>query len=150
MRRARTQEDIDTELVRILSSHLESPEDAINSRLYDIRMEEMKRSGMVADEQRVIIRVWRHGQTWVAPVSIGPALVPFTDISTKDLGRSEMREILGGVPEETIPGPGGSVLMKRGPLTAAIVQVPDEMEPDELARMVSDLRGQYDTHINAA
>lgn len=150
MKRVRTQEDLDSELVRALSFQQERPEDIIHAQLFDVRMDEMKRSGVVPDEQRVIIRVWRHGSIWVAPISIGPALVPFTEIVTKDLGRSEMRDILGGVPEEVVPGPGSSLLMRRGPLTGAVVQVPEDTEPEELARMVSELRGQWDAHINTA
>lgn len=148
MKRKRTQEDVDRELVSALSGHEAECPAAMS--LFDIRIGEMKRSGVVPDEQRVIVRVWRHGPIWVAPMSVGPALVPFTDISTKDLGRTEMREMLGGPPDEIVPGPGGAILMRRGPLTGAIVQVPDDTESDELVRLVTDLRERYDPQVNAA
>lgn len=147
--KARTQEDVDSELVDILSGR-EAPEDRVTEALFDRRMGEMKRSGLMPEEQRVIIRVWRHGPVWVAPMSIGPALVPFTEITTKDLGRTEIREILGGVPEQILPAPGGGLLMKRGPLTGMIASVPEDTEPEELAQMISELREQWDAHINTA
>lgn len=116
----------------------------------------MRRSGEIEGRQRTLVRVWRYASPvgWAEPISIGPAIVPFSAIETSDLGVSELNDFLGGNIEDfrqmnvDAPADWGvklqATVVRRGPLSAIMIQIPDDVPDARVTEMVTLLRENWD------